>query len=255
VIYSFPSTTPSGQSPAFSRTRRYSGEMVMTRTQHIALFALSCIAALAFQPNAWAVTQTTGAGSAIFIVEGTANFESLSALSDNPYLEGGMVFSRTGLTFNNNTCGFAGCAGHPGFVGFSGNYMYGIGSGYFEIAASGGNVFHGLEFTIGTGFDINPQNVTWQAFSSSILVGSGTLSLSNGTIIGFSDAIGFDNLRYTSDDRDSYGYVAPAFDSVHAQFTSAVPEPEIYAMMMAGLGLLGYVTRRKKLQAAALLMR
>jgi hypothetical protein len=112
-----------------------------------------------------------------------------------------------------------------------------------------------LEFTIGTGFDINPQNVTWQAFSSSILVGSGTLSLESGTIIGFSDAIGFDNLRYTSDDRDSYGYVAPAFDSVHAQFTSAVPEPEIYAMMMAGLGLLGYVTRRKKLQAAALLMR
>ncbi len=132
-----------------------------------------------------------------------------------------MVFSRTGLTFNNNDCGFAGCAGHPGFVGFSGNYMYGVGSGYFEIAATGGNVFHGLEFTIGTGFDINPQNVSWQAFSSSILVGSGTLSLESGTIIGFSDAIGFDNLRYTSDDRDRYGYVAPAFDSVHAQFTAA----------------------------------
>jgi hypothetical protein len=36
---------------------------------------------------------------------------------------------------------------------------------------------------------------------------------------------------------------------------AAIPEPEIYAMMLAGLGLLGYVTRRKKLQAAALLMR
>jgi PEP-CTERM motif len=227
--------------------------MATTRIQHVALVALSSLAALAFEPNAWAVTQTTGAGSAVSIVEGTANFESLSALSDNPYLEGGMVFSRTNLS--NNPCDFAGCAGHPGFVGFSGNYMYGIGSGYFEIAATGGNVFHGLEFTIGTGFDINPQNVSWQAFSSSILVGSGTLSLSSGTIIGFSDAIGFDNLRYTSDDRDSYGYVAPAFDSVHAQFTAAVPEPEIYAMMMAGLGLLGYVTRRKKLQGAALLMR
>ena len=226
----------------------------MTRTQHIALFALSCITALAFQPNAWAVTQTTGAGSAVSIVEGTANFESRNALFDNPYSEGGMVFSRTGLTFNNNGCGFGGCTSTSGFAGFSGNYMYGVGSGYFEIAATGGNVFHGLEFTIGTGFDINPQNVSWQAFSSSILVGSGTLSLESGTIIGFSDAIGFDNLRYTSDDRDRYGYVAPAFDSVHAQFTAAIPEPEIYAMMMAGLGLLGYVTRRKKLQAAALLM-
>lgn len=228
--------------------------MATTRIQHLALVALSSLAALAFQPNAWAVTQTTGAGSAVSIVEGTANFESLIALSYNPYLEGGMAFSRTGLTFNNNGCGFAGCASHSGFVSFSGNYMYGFGTaGYFDMAATGGNVFHGLEFTIGTGFDSNPQNVTWQAFSSSILVGSGTLSLSNGTIIGFSDAIGFDTLRYTSG--DGYGSVAPAFDSVHAQFTAAIPEPEIYAMMLAGLGLLGYVTRRKKLEAAALLMR
>ena len=30
-----------------------------------------------------------------------------------------------------------------------------------------------------------------------------------------------------------------------------IPEPEIYAMMMIGLGLLGWVTRKKKLQAAA----
>jgi hypothetical protein len=37
--------------------------------------------------------------------------------------------------------------------------------------------------------------------------------------------------------------------------TAPIPEPEIYAMMLAGLGLLGYVTRRKKLQAAAPLMR
>jgi len=227
--------------------------MATTRIQQLALFALSSLAALVFQPNAWAVTQTTGAGSAVSIVQGTANFESPNALFDNPYLEGGLAFSRTGLTFNNNDCGFAGCTSNSGFVGFSGNYMYGLGTGYFDMAATGGNVFHGLEFTIGDGYPSNLQNVTWQAFSSSILVGSGTLSLSNGTIIGFSDAIGFDTLRYTSD--NGFGYVAPAFDSVNAQFTAAIPEPEIYAMMLAGLGLLGYATRRKKLQAAALLMR
>ena len=221
----------------------------MTRTQHIALVALSCIAALAFQTNAWAVTQTSGAGSAVSFVEGTANFEYRNALFDNPYLEGGMAFSRTGLSFNNNSCGFAGCGTNSGFVGFSGNYMYGWGTGYFDIAATGGNVFHGLELIVGDGYSSDPKDVTWQAFSSSILVGSGTLSLGSGTIIGFSDAIGFDTLRYTSNDG------APAFDSVNAQFTAAIPEPEIYATMLAGLGLLGYVTRRKKLQAAALLMR
>ena len=221
----------------------------MTRIQRLVIVGLSSLAALAFELNAWAVTQTTGAGSAVSIVEGTANFESPSALIDNPYLEGGMAFSRTDLTFNNGGCGFAGCSSHPGFVGFSGNYMYGLGMGYFDMVATGGNVFHGLEFTIGTGFTINPQNVTWQAFSNSNLIGSGALSLSPGTIIGFSDASGFDLLRYTS--VEAGGLFAPAFDSVHAQFTPAIPEPEIYAMLGVGLGLLGWVGRRKKMKEVA----
>jgi len=131
-----------------------------------------------------------------------------------------------------------------GLCRLSGNYMYGVGIGYFDMAATGGNVFHGLEFTIGTGFAVNVQNVTWQAFSSSNLIGSGTLSLSPGTIIGFSDASGFDLLRYTN--VEAGGLFAPAFDSVHAQFTPAIPEPEIYAMMIAGLGVLGFVTRRRR---------
>ena len=90
----------------------------MTRIQRLAIVGLSSLAALVFELNAWAVTQTTGAGSAVSIIEGTANFENPSALSDNPYLEGGMAFSRTDLTFDNGGCGFAGCSSHAGFVGF-----------------------------------------------------------------------------------------------------------------------------------------
>lgn len=43
------------------------------------------------------------------------------------------------------------------------------------------------------------------------------------------------------------------FQFVRGQFfvAQAIPEPEIYAMMMVGLGLLGWVGRRKKLKEAA----
>jgi hypothetical protein len=38
--------------------------------------------------------------------------------------------------------------------------------------------------------------------------------------------------------------------SVDVWAASGVPEPETYAMMLAGLGLLGFVARRRKLKAA-----
>ncbi len=38
---------------------------------------------------------------------------------------------------------------------------------------------------------------------------------------------------------------------IGVNFTTQVPEPEVYGMMVAGLGLLGWVGRRRKQQAAA----
>lgn len=42
-----------------------------------------------------------------------------------------------------------------------------------------------------------------------------------------------------------------AFETDNHAFVSAVPEPEIYAMMIAGLGMLGFVGRRRKQKEAA----
>ena len=50
---------------------------------------------------------------------------------------------------------------------------------------------------------------------------------------------------------DSLTSSAPSFDlSINVSSIAPIPEPEIYALMGIGLGLMGWVGRRRKLQAA-----
>lgn len=110
-------------------------------------------------------------------VDASADFESTDALSDNQYYEGGMAFSRTGLPFNNNGCGYAGCGYHTGFYpGFSGNYMSLVESGTFSLTSVDVVGFSSVD-----GFDTLRFNAAYCAYP----------------------ALG--------------GYGAPAFDTVRAQ--------------------------------------
>lgn len=176
-------------------------------------------------------------------VTNQARFGPVNSLHDNPYLEDGLSFSRTGLSFNNNGCGYAGCVGHVGFVGFNGNYMYGVGQGYFTMLAPTATRFHGLEFTVGTGWR-SIAGVTWEAYNAGSLIASGSSAANPGDVIGFSSAGGFDELRYS--DIAQFGTHGPAFDDVLAQTTSTVPEPGTWALMAAGLAMVGVGARRKR---------
>jgi hypothetical protein len=59
-------------------------------------------------------------------------------------------------------------------------------------------------------------------------------------------------LTFSAITTDGFRIVATGGDGFYAvgHFTAAVPEPETYGMLMAGLGLIGFMARRKK-QAAA----
>lgn len=199
------------------------------------------------------VIQTFGAGSAINNIHASAFFESQNALTDNPYVENGLEFSRTNLNFNNNTCGYAGCKFVPGLSHFSGNYMYAGGTGYFTMRAPTGKQFAGLEFLLGNGWvDGGTWSVEWSAFLNGVEVGAGTVDeFTFKDIIGFSRTGGFDELRYT-DLNNSKG---AAFDDVYAEYTSnvaVVPEPSSWMMMCAGLLFVGAMMRRRAVSLPAL---
>ena len=193
------------------------------------LFVAAAFAVVSFSTCSFAtVTQSLGVGSAVSSIDASADFESISALNENPYAEGGLEFSRTNLSFNNNGCGYAGCLGVAGFYpGFSDNYMYGSlkgKGGFFEMSVEGGRLFYGLEFVAGAGWDdFSGITFSWEAFKGGLLVGSGTFKLSSVSVVGFSDIDGFDTLRYTNY-VDAIDETAPAFDSVRAQ-TSFTPIP------------------------------
>ncbi|MEN8206880.1 MAG: hypothetical protein ABFS24_12830 [Pseudomonadota bacterium] len=74
------------------------------------IFVAATIAVVSFSTYSFAtVTQSLGVGSAVSSINATADFESINALNDNHYVEAGLKFSRTNLSFDNNGCGYAGC--------------------------------------------------------------------------------------------------------------------------------------------------
>ncbi|WP_299481623.1 PEP-CTERM sorting domain-containing protein [uncultured Roseibium sp.] len=202
---------------------------------------------------------TKGAGSAVSSVDLMADFESNLALTENPYFEGGMAFSRSNLSFNNNGCGFAGCSSHPGIAAgptpFTGNYMYGTGvQGKFTIRTSSAELFYGLEMILGTGNVVggDPYTIAWSTLLEGSLVSSGSenIGLMLPAIYGWHDADGFDEFVFRVFREASN---APAFDTVRAQTTKSVtpiPLPTTLSVLLAGIGILGLSAWRRQRSSA-----
>ena len=111
------------------------------------------------------------------------------------------------------------------------NQLYTIDS--FVVQADDNDTYR-LEYWDGT---------AWQlAWDIPTLLSFGLVTRSSGVLSNFTT----DFLRFTATGGDNYYGVS----EIQAFGVAAVPEPEIYAMLGIGLGLMGFIARRRKQQAA-----
>ena len=137
------------------------------------------------------------------------------------------------------------------YVGGQGNYSWypnGGDLGYTDITMQGGGQFGDISFIAGSGWGGGAHSLYYELALGGNVVQSGSLSQVSGDWLGFSGG-GFDEVRV----RDSNGFTsslndgqlnALAIDSIKT--VGAVPEPETYALLLAGLGAVGWVARRKQ---------
>ena len=199
-----------------------------------------------------AASVSFGSGSAVTVADRTATFDSIVTGSDlSNYTENNLRI----------TIGTAAYADFSPGHGFSGGFHYP--SGGFPaptvIEGTDNALFFGLEFTLGTGY-FAQQNATtfvaWETSKSGSVTGSGwfTADLSNEVIVGFSDVLGFDQLRIAN-----YGSLADvqaglgskanavALDNLSVDLGgSAVPEPGTIGMLSGGLLALVFARRARK---------
>ena len=119
--------------------------------------------------------------------------------------------------------------------------------------------------TMGLSVNIDPATISFATASTNATIDWFVIGGFSGTYTAYdSDNNYLDQLFVDVSDADqlgTYTFVGqvsslvwsgtPGFAQISTlTFTAAVPEPEIYAMLGVGLGLMGWVGRRRKLQAA-----
>jgi len=113
------------------------------------------------------------------------------------------------------------------------------------ISGSDGARFSAVEFQISSGGGSSGRHFRWETYRGGSLVGSGGLLVSGG-IVGFMDALGFDELHVgvffeSGNIRNLIG-----MDNVKAQLAPIVPVPASLPLLLTGLGIAGWAGRRRK---------
>lgn len=197
-----------------------------------------------------AVTQTIGAGSAITVIDRSATFAPIttSGMDLSAYSE-----NQLSITVPDSS--------YVGFDAFGGGdvtqIFYGSGgnTSYVTINTTDNVPIRGVEFLIGNGNFTSATNVVWEAWKAGSLVGSGTFVTPWGTVVGWNDPSGFDELRvgawgggaYTAFGQEQ----AIAIDNVNVQITPRAPVQiptlsEWGMIILCSLVVIGAISTRRR---------
>lgn len=104
-----------------------------------------------------------------------------------------------------------------------------------------GFTLHSMGFWNGDGQSATLFAVAYDS-SGNLLGSAGAL---NGTFAGFVSDTPVAWVKFEGDTGDGWNHL----DGLQVNAVAAIPEPETYAMLLAGLGLLGFAARRRKRKA------
>lgn len=201
------------------------------KTTKILLAAAALCASMA--ANA-AVTGSLGGGSGTFLQLSTAGLSGGSVAT----LSGGTVYTQdqpfadipAGGIFGGNFLAAGPTSGAPATLSFTGT-----GVDYISFLWGSPDTYNALTVTSTGGFV-----QTFSAMSLGFAVTNGNQSFSQ--YVQFSGlagskitALSFDNIPSTD-----------AFETANYSVTTPVPEPETYALLLAGLGAVAFVARRRR---------
>lgn len=195
-------------------------------------------------------------GATLFMLSGIAraagsitvvNMGPLNSFSINTATFDGASGNIETLTFDlsGTVCGGTGCGSQPLVYGGlnSSSFAYDPGAnGTSAVFGTSGSTTFGFTFT---GF--NPLDIftfSWDPDTATDGNYGATVSDLVGTFITADVRIGSTLVQYS-------GTMGVVLNDVAANLTAPIPEPEIYAMLVAGLGFMGFVARRRKQQLAA----
>lgn len=193
--------------------------------------------------NAYVTTGSTSsmAGATTYDF-GTSSVNNSTFVTQNlPYTTYGAATYSGGDLFNVSTTGISGISARP--VNSTGNY-WSIQQGQTgTVTFTTGLSYYGFLWG-------SPDTKGWDTVT--FYNGTTVLGSYGGTVVSTSNAwteTGYFNVTTTADKLiTSVVFTANqnAFETDNHSFITAVPEPETYAMLIAGLGLVGAVARRRK---------